>query len=106
MRAGWRKELGAGDQRDLISGLHLPGPKEVVRSRFKPRSAFSASVGNPGRERGAQGGKEGSKLGTLGLYRLPGWGLRLCVTLPKARQCAVPLARHPMLEEFTVLFGR
>lgn len=86
MRAGWRRELGAGDRRELISGLQLPGPKEVIRSRFNLRSVFSASVGNPGMERGTEGGRKGSKLGALDLYRLPGWVLGLCV-------CPLPFLR-------------
>lgn len=78
MRVGWRNELGAGEQRDLLSfaGLQLSGPKEMVRPRFKPRSVFAALVGSPGRERGPEGGKEGR------------W--------------QAPLTCHPMLEEFMV----
>lgn len=61
IRVGWRNELGAGDQMDLLSfsGLQLSGPQERVRSRFKPRPVFAALVESPGRERGTAEGKEG-----------------------------------------------
>lgn len=58
MRVGWRRELGAGDHLPTF-GLQLSSSKEVVWSRFKPRSAFSVPVGKPGRERGTEGGWAG-----------------------------------------------
>lgn len=56
MRVGWGRKLEAGDQMDLlpISGLQLSGSEEMMRPRLKPRSVFSVSVGNPGRERGPE----------------------------------------------------